>query len=70
MSVSKSGDACPAGSPFGGGGNPAVVPRVPMVPPNGPRLIETSAPASDASASAQRAAVQRLAERIKTSPST
>jgi hypothetical protein len=70
VTVSKSGNACPAGSPFGAGSNPAVVPQMPVAPLDGPRLIEVSAPAAGASVSTQQAAVQRLAERIKAAPSS
>jgi hypothetical protein len=70
VTVSKSGNACPAGWPFGAGSNPAVVPQMPVAPPNGPRLIEASAPAAGASTSTRRVTAQRLAERIKAAPST
>ncbi len=70
VTVSKSGNACPAGSPFGAGSNPAVVPQMPAAPANRPRLIEASAPAAGASVSTQQAAVKRLAERIKAAPSS
>lgn len=61
VSVSRSGDACPAGSPFGAGTNPAVAPPMPMVRPNAPRLIEATAP----SAGGAPVAVREVAELIK-----
>jgi hypothetical protein len=70
VSVSKSGNACSARSPFGAGNNPAVIPQAPAVPPNAPHLIEASAPAVGASATTQLAAGQSVAERIKASPSS
>jgi hypothetical protein len=56
VSVSKSGNACPAGSPFGAGTNPALAPPMPAVRPNAPRVIEAAAPP---------AAVGQVAELIK-----
>lgn len=61
VSVSKSGDACPAGSPFGAGTNPALAPPMPTVRPNAPRVIESVAP----SAVGAPAAVREVAELIK-----
>jgi hypothetical protein len=66
VSVSKSGD-CPAGLPFGsvgGGSNPAIAPPMPAVHPNPPRVIEAAVPADRGS----RAAVQQVAELIKSAP--
>ena len=61
VSVSKSGDACPAGSPFGAGTNPALAPPMPAVRPNAPRVIEAAAPAPRGAP----AAVGQVAELIK-----
>jgi len=49
VSVSKSGNACPPGSPFGArsigpGANSIEAPPQPAVRPHAPRLIETSTP--------------------------
>jgi hypothetical protein len=70
VSVSKSGSACPAGSPFGDGANSTPAPAAPAAPavPTKPRLIEASAPAGNAPASAPQSAVQRLADVVKASP--
>jgi hypothetical protein len=68
VSVSKSGNACPPGSPFGGGTNSTATPHLPLVQPHAPRLIEASAPASAGSPAAQRAAVQQIADMIKSAP--
>lgn len=73
--VSKSGDACPPGAPFGvttGGG---VAPLAPMPPSHTPRLIEASVPAASAlagspAASSRQAAVRRIAELIKSAPAS
>lgn len=74
VSVSKSGDACPPGAPFGGGASPAIVPPpetlVPPAPaaePNRPRMIEAAAPTADTPA-ARQARIRKLAELIR-SPS-
>jgi hypothetical protein len=67
VSVSKSGDACPAGSPFGSfgaGSNATVAPPAPTVRPNAPRLIEASASTDLGSA----AGVRQLADLIKSAP--
>jgi hypothetical protein len=69
VSVSKSGDACPAGSSLGGvggGSNPAIGAPMPMptARPNPPRVIEAAAPADSGS----RTAVQQVAELIKSAP--
>ena len=68
VSVSKSGNACPPGSPFGAGTNSTATPHVPLVQPHAPRLIEASAPASAGSPAAQRAAVRQIADLIKSAP--
>ncbi len=87
VSVSKSGNACPAGSPFGSssigpGTNSIRSSPAPAARPNAPRLIETSAPAAQPRAArvieaavpaqsgspAQRAAVQQIADLIKSTP--
>ena len=65
VSVGKSGNACPPGSPFGGGTNPAIAPAEPALPPHAPRVIETSLPAPAGSLAAQRRAVQQIADLIK-----
>ncbi len=65
VSVSKTGDACPAGSPFGAGSNSTAAPAIPAVPPKAPRLIEASAPAGVGS----RAAVKQVAGLIKSASS-
>lgn len=67
VAVSKSGDACPAGPPFGEGTNPAAAPPLPPGQPRGPHLIEASA-GSAAAPAARRAAVERIAEAIKSTP--
>ncbi|MFZ3233822.1 MAG: hypothetical protein WA417_05245 [Stellaceae bacterium] len=67
VAVSKSGDACPAGPPFGEGTNPATAPSLPQGQPRGPHLIEASA-GSAAAPAARRAAVERIAEAIKSTP--
>ncbi len=65
VSVSKSGNACPAGPPFGAAPSPALTPPLPASRPNAPRVIEAAAPAS-ANAGA---AVRQVADLIKsTSP--
>jgi hypothetical protein len=70
VKVSKSGNACPAGSPFGIETNQGVAPISPAVrPPHAPRLIEASAPVS-ASPSSRQETVQRIAELIKSAPSS
>jgi hypothetical protein len=64
VSVGKSGDACPAGSPFGSFGarsNPSAAPSIPAVRPNAPKIIEAAAPAGLGSP----AAVSQIAELIK-----
>ncbi len=67
VSVAKSGDACPPGSPFDGGTNSTVVvPRLPSVHPNAPRLIEAAVPAG--SPAAQREAVREIAGLIRPPP--
>lgn len=73
VAVSKSGNACPPGAPFAGGTNSAIAPAAPVGPPHGPRLIEASLPAAAGSppvqrAAAQRAAVQQIADLIKSPP--
>jgi hypothetical protein len=75
VKVSKSGNACPPGSPFGVETNQGVVPQgqgaapvSPAVqPPYAPRLIEAAAPAG-ASPASRQAAIQRVAELIKSAP--
>jgi hypothetical protein len=69
VSVSKSGDACQAGSPFGsvsGGSNPAIGAPMPMptARPTPPRVIEAAVSADSGS----RTAVQQVAELIKSAP--
>lgn len=68
VSVTKSGDACPAGSPLGAGISTMTAPPMPPVPPavhpSAPRLIETSLPTS--SPAARQTAVRQVAELIKT----
>jgi hypothetical protein len=86
VSVSKSGNACPPGSPFGGlvgSGNAVVAPPAPAFGRPAPRILETSAPparspaprvieaavpAQSTSPVAQRAAVQQIADLIKSAP--
>ena len=68
VSVSKSGNACPSGSPFAGGGaNLTIAPPMPSVRPKGPHLIEASARSAETPA-ARRAVVQRIADLIKSAP--
>jgi hypothetical protein len=71
VSVSKSGDACPPGAPFGGATTPAIIspsetiaPPAPAVQPNRPRVIEATAPAAGTPA----ARIRELAELIKSPP--
>jgi hypothetical protein len=66
VSVAKSGDACPPGSPFGGGTNSTVVPQLPSVHPHAPRLVEAAASAG--SPAAQRQAVREIAGLIRSPP--
>ena len=66
VSVSKSGDACPPGAPFGGDTHSTVAPQLPSVRPHAPRLIEAAAPAG--SPAAQREAVREIADLIKSPP--
>jgi hypothetical protein len=61
VSVTKSGNACPAGTPFGGGGNSTAAPPEPAARPKAPRVIEAAAP-NDLNSPA---AVQQVAELIK-----
>jgi hypothetical protein len=68
--VSKSGDACPTGSPFGGPPNSTIAPAAPAAQPRAPRVIEASASRSSAQPSSQRSAVHRVADLIKASPSS
>ena len=68
VSVSKSGNACPPGSPFGAGTNSTATPHLPLVQPHAPRLIEASAPAAAGSLAVQWAAVQQIADLIKSAP--
>jgi hypothetical protein len=65
VSVSKSGNACPPGTPFGGGSNSTAAPPEPAVRPQAPRVIEAAAPTGLNSP----AAVQQVAELIKGTPS-
>ncbi|HEY3911718.1 MAG TPA: hypothetical protein VGM07_17790 [Stellaceae bacterium] len=74
VKVSKSGNACPPGAPFGIETNQGVMPMspapmAPSVPPRPPRLIEAATPAG-ASPAARHAAVARVAELIKAAPSS
>lgn len=62
--ISRSGSACPAGSPFGAASNPAAKPAAPAVRPKAPRLIEASA-GERASPHARRSIAQHVAELIK-----
>jgi hypothetical protein len=66
VSVEKSGNACPPGSPFGGGTHSTVVPQLPSVHPHAPRLIEAAVRAG--SPAAQREAVREIADLIKSPP--
>ncbi len=70
ITVSKLGDACPAGSPFDAGRNPAVVPRPPAARPTTPRVIEASTMPDSGIPAANAALVQHLATVIKASPSS
>lgn len=65
VAVSKSGDACPPGAPFGVDTNQGVAPMSPAVRPYAPRLIQASTSGGGATASSRQAAVQRVAELIK-----
>jgi hypothetical protein len=68
VTVNKAGNACPAGSPFGAGSNPAVVPQMPAAPSNGPRLIEASLPTAAGAPAARQAVVKQVANLIKSAP--
>jgi hypothetical protein len=70
ITVSKLGEACPAGSPFDAGRSPAVVPRPPAARPTEPRVIEASTMPDSGSLAANAALVQHLATVIKASPSS
>jgi hypothetical protein len=68
VSVTKSGNACPPGAPFGGwvgSGNSIAAP--PARPP-APRVIEAAVPAQSGSPVARRAALQHIADLIKAAP--
>jgi hypothetical protein len=77
VSVSKSGNACPPGAPFGIETNQAgpatiapsspIIPPEPAVQPNRPRVIETAAPEAETPA-ARQARIRELAELIKSAP--
>lgn len=74
VKVSKSGNACPPGAPFGQGSPLGIETNAGPAPlsavqPRGPRLIEASAPA-DASPFSRHAAVRRVAALIKAAPAT
>jgi len=66
IEVRKSGD-CEVGSPGVTGRQPTVLPAPPAARPGAPRIIEASAGPKDLPPSAQ---VRRLAQLIKTSPSS
>jgi hypothetical protein len=66
IEVRKSGD-CEAGSPGVTGRQPSVLPAPPAARPGAPRIIEASAGPKDLPPAAQ---VRRLAQLIKTSPSS
>jgi hypothetical protein len=70
VSVSKSGNACPPGAPFGVTTDGGVAPVSPMLPRHAPRLIEASVPVGHALASSRRAAVRRIADLIKSGSSS
>ncbi len=71
VSVSKSGDACPAGSPFGAGGaSPTLAPTPPAVRPTAPRVIEASAANQSGTPIAPQLAVKQVADLIKAAPSS
>ncbi len=65
--VKTSGDACGTIPSFGARQAPAGAVPVPQVKPNAPRIIEASIPTEKP---AQQAFVQRLAEEIKSGPSS
>ncbi len=69
VKVSKSGNACPPGAPFGIETHQGVAPTAPAAQPHAPRLIEASTPA-DASPSWRHAALRRVAELIKAAPAS
>jgi hypothetical protein len=69
VSVSKPGNACSAGLPFGGAGaNFAITLPVPQVRPHAPRILKASTPAAAAPPAAQHAAVQQIADLVKSAP--
>ncbi len=70
VAVSKSGDACPPGAPFGVTTEGGIAPNSPVPPRRRPRLIEASAPAGKTMASSRQAAVRRIAELIKSGSSS
>jgi hypothetical protein len=69
VTVSKSGNACAAGSYSGPWRNPAAVPAAPAMPPGATPLTEASASAVDGPSSRQ-GAVHRIADLIKAAPSS
>ncbi|MGH7048992.1 MAG: hypothetical protein ACREE2_21710 [Stellaceae bacterium] len=79
VKVSKSGNACPAGSPFGIETSGGVVPMSPApmlpapMPPalqsRAPKVIEASVSAGDSPA-ARHAAIMRVAQLIKATPAS
>jgi hypothetical protein len=71
VSVSKSGDACPAGSPFGAGGaGSTLAPPAPSVRPNAPRVIEASAANRSGTPIMPQSDVKQIADLIKSGPSS
>jgi hypothetical protein len=68
VSVSKSGDACPAGPSFGSGANSPFAPAAPVVRPNAPRVIEASASNGSGTPIAPQLAVKQVADLIKSAP--
>ena len=68
VAVSKSGNDCPSGAPFGVRANTTMAPpSMPMVRPRGPHLIEASARSAEAP-TARPAVAQRIAELSKSAP--
>ncbi len=65
VAVSKSGNDCPSGAPFGARANTTIAPpSMPMVRPGGPHLIEASTRSADAP-DARQVVVQRIADLTK-----
>lgn len=67
VTISKAGNACPAGSPLGVGANATIAPQAP-VRAHAPRLIEASASTAGGLASAPASGTRKVADLIKGMP--